>query len=84
MTDNVIPLRGGQIPAPPGAVETVVEVCKDVLRRALSGEVRGVGIAMLHSDGTVSYDRAGEITHGLIGIASRLQRQLEVDMEDAT
>ena len=67
MSDKVVSLNcvaPATVPADPH----IVAVLEDMLERAKSGDIIGIGFAALHSDGTASNSICGAVeSHGLIG-----------------
>lgn len=51
----------GYLPGVPAVNESAVSVLRDALERAEAGDVVGVVVCRLHSDGLSSYDVAGMI-----------------------
>lgn len=60
MSGNIVSLNG----KPSGereAVQICVDTLRDLLQRAVSGELVGIGLAGLHDNGEASYHVAGRV-----------------------
>lgn len=67
MTAEVVGIRGDPVVAAAERRQQVIDQLEELLERAKSGDIQGVQIVTLHSDGTVGYWPGGLIQYNLIG-----------------
>lgn len=66
--NNVVGLRGQPVVAAAEQQPLVIEQLEKVLERARSGDIQGVQIFTLHSDGLAGHWQAGLIQYSMIGM----------------
>lgn len=82
MDDKVISLSGRPVGIPERS-EAVLEILREVLERAEAGEVVGVAVVMLHSDGLSSYQFGGRVGgYGMLGAMAVCQNGIRRIVED--
>lgn len=86
MTENVVSLRGGQLPATPVPAalpepsEALIAYLEDLLRQAKTGEVVGAAFATLDHDHSTSYSVVGRVGgYAMLG-AIECARQVLLDI----
>jgi hypothetical protein len=73
---KVVALRGGEIVQPGQPLPDLVALLEEVLEMARSGEIKGVALAMIHTDDCSSMRRCGVQTRGLIGCLEIMKADL--------
>lgn len=82
MDDKVISLTGGPV-GRPERNEVALEILRDILERAEGGDVVGVAVVMLHSDGLSSYRFGGRVGgYGMLGAMAVCQNGIRRIVED--
>lgn len=76
---KVVSINGGEI-APPGeARPKIVELAKEMLDRAQSGDLQAIAVVYQHADGCFSYWKEGKRDFAMIGALEVLKHKITAD-----
>lgn len=78
---NIVGLRGEEIPSPGEVNPEAVDLAKELVGWAESGEINTILAIFVHSDGTVGSNQRGAKSYRLIGMLTKVLHDLCAEME---